>query len=196
MTGLISALSDPTDPTDTAAWDDVLDLYDLAVDGKYALDDSSVRVLTNPETWRFCRKLQVATSGRLLRDLLPDGRFRMSANMPDTASGIATVLTHLSGPGRGFTQAIWRGIRLIRDPYTKSAEDQIALTTTIYVGQDMVDSARYARRETQTDDIMARIVNETQYRAASDGGLGTLVGPLVLYGENRSEHRTRTGADA
>ncbi len=30
---------------------------------------------------------------------------------------------------------------------------------------------------------MARIVNETQYRAAADGGLGTLVGPLVRFGE-------------
>ena len=30
---------------------------------------------------------------------------------------------------------------------------------------------------------MRKIVSETQYRAASDGGLGTLVGPLVLFGE-------------
>ncbi len=147
LVGIIGGLTDPTDPGDTVAWDDVLDLYDLAVDGKFALDASSVRALVNPESWRFCRKLQVATSGQLLRDLLPDGRFRMSAAMPDTASGIATVLTYLSGPGRGFTQAVWRGVRLIRDVYTKSAEDQTAVTATIYLGQDMVDTARYARRE-------------------------------------------------
>ena len=147
LTGIVGALTNPTDPTDTATWTDYLDAYDNAVDGKYAMDDSAVRLLVNTDTWKQARGLQIATSGELLRDRLPQGRFRVSANMPATASMIATALAYTAGPGRGFTQAVWRGIRLIRDPYTKSSEDQTAITATMYVGQDMVDAARYRRLE-------------------------------------------------
>ena len=147
LTGIVGALTNPTDPTDTAIWSDYLDAYDDAVDGKYAMDDSMVRLLVNVDTWKQARGLQIPTSGELLRDRLPQGRFRVSANMPATASDIATALAYADGPGRGFTQAVWRGIRLIRDPYTKSSEDQTAITATMYIGQDMVDAARYSRLE-------------------------------------------------
>ncbi len=147
LTGIIGGLNNPTDPTGLATWSDYISAYDDAVDGKVAMDDSAVRLLVNVDTWKQARGLQIATSGDLLRDRLPQGRFRVSANMPDTASTIATALAYAAGPGRGFTQAVWRGIRLIRDPYTKSSEDQTAITATMYVGQDMVDATRYRRLE-------------------------------------------------
>ena len=75
--GLISGLTDPTDPTAVFAWDDVLGAYDDAVDGKHAADDGMVRMLVNAETYRNARKLVVGSNtGRLLRDLLPPGRFQ------------------------------------------------------------------------------------------------------------------------
>ena len=156
LVGIISGLTNPTNPSDAAVWTDFLDAYDDAVDGKVAMDDAAIRLLVNADTWKYARKLQIATSGDLLRDRLPAGRFRVSANMPPTpASGetdatIATALAYAAGPGRGFTQAVWRGIRLIRDPYTSSNEDRTAVTATIYVGQDMVDAARYTRLEFKT----------------------------------------------
>ena len=151
LVGLISGLADPTDPGAVSTWTDFLDAYDDAVDGKVAMDDSAVRMLVNQNTWKFARGLQIATSGELLRDRLPAGRFRVSANMPATPnSNIATALAYAAGPGRGFTQAVWRGVRLIRDPYTASAEDRTSVTATIYVGQDLVDASRYTRLEFQT----------------------------------------------
>ena len=147
LTGIVNALADPTNPTEVATWTDYLDAYDDAVDGKTAMDDSAVRMLVNQATWKQARGLQIATSGELLRDRLPQGRFRVSANMPPTASDIATALAYAAGPGRGFVQAVWRGIRLIRDPFTNSADDRTAVTATLYVGQDMVDAARYTRLE-------------------------------------------------
>ena len=149
LTGIINALNDPTNPTAVAVWTDYLDAYDDAVDGKVAMDDSAVRLLVNQATWKQARGLQIATSGELLRDRLPAGRFRVSANMPPTASDIATALAYAAGPGRGFVQAVWRGIRLIRDPFTNSADDRTAVTATLYVGQDMVDASRYRRLEFQ-----------------------------------------------
>ena len=155
LTGIISGLTDPTNPTAISDWEDFLDAYDDAVDGKYAMDDSAIRMLVNADTWKFARGLQIATSGDLLRDRLPAGRFRVSANMPPTPTSggndtIATALSYAAGPGRGFTQAIWRGVRLIRDVYTKSSEDQTSVTATMYVGQDLVDAARYRRVEFKT----------------------------------------------
>ena len=152
VVGIIGGLVNPTTPTAIADWEDFLGAYDNAVDGRVAMDDSAVRLLVNVDTWKFARKLQIATSGDLLRDRLPVGRFRVSSNMPPTPDSgaddnIATALTHAAGPGRGFTQAIWRGVRLIRDVYTKSSEDQTAVTAVVYVGQDLIDAARYGRIE-------------------------------------------------
>ena len=155
LSGVISALPNPTNPGAIATWVDFLDAYDDAVDGKIAMDADAIRMLVNANTWKFARGLQIDTSGGLLRDRLPSGRFRVSANMPPTPTSggndnVATALAYAAGPGRGFTQAVWRGIRLVRDIYTNSSEDQTSVTATMYVGQDMVDAARYRRLEFQT----------------------------------------------
>ena len=155
LVGVINALTNPTNPTAVSSWGDFLDAYDDAVDGRYAMDAEMVRMLVNSNTWKFARGLQIDTSGALLRDRLPAGRFRVSANMPPTPNSgsdenVATALAYAAGPGRGFTQAIWRGVRLVRDIYTNSSEDQTSVTATMYCGQDMVDAARYRRLEFQT----------------------------------------------
>ena len=153
LAGVISVLTNPTDPTAVATAIDILDGFDDAVDGKVAMDDTAVRMLVNANLWKYARQLELNTNGNggLLRDRLPAGRFRVSANMPPTPNtNFATALTYAAGPGRGFTQAIWRGVRVIRDPYTASAEDRTAVTVSMYVGQDMVDAMRYKRLEYQT----------------------------------------------
>ena len=155
LVGVISALPDPTNPGAVGVWTDFLDAYDDAVDGKIAMDADAIRMLVNANTWKYARGLQIATSGDLLRDRLPSGRFRVSANMPPTPTtgadaNVATALAYAAGPGRGFTQAIWRGVRLVRDIYTNSSEDQTSVTATMYCGQDMVDPVRYRRLEFQT----------------------------------------------
>ena len=65
VAGVISSLTDPDNPTDAATWSDYVTAYDGAVDGKYAITDAEVRLLVNPQTWRHCMGLQVATSGDL-----------------------------------------------------------------------------------------------------------------------------------
>ena len=161
LTGIISALANAANPGALATWMDYLDAFDDSVDGIYALDDTMVRLLVNSDTWKHARSLTIGTdaNGGLLRDRLPSGRFRVSANMPATPDSgnddnVATALAYTAGMpglvmGRGFTQAIWRGVRLTRDIYTNSNEDQTAVTATIYVGQDMVNAGRYRRLEFQ-----------------------------------------------
>ena len=66
MEGIISALTNPTDPTDLAAWGDYLGAFDGAVDGRYAMNAEQVRLLVNAETWRQAMALVVpnAQGGR------------------------------------------------------------------------------------------------------------------------------------
>ena len=150
VTGLVNTLTDPTDPTTVATWTDFLNLYTDRVDGMYSQDGSNVRVLVNPATFKAAYKLQIATSGELLRDRLPAGRFRASANMPDsTNANIAKVLTYAAGR-RGFVQPVWRGVTLIRDPYTNAEKGQIALTVVMLTGAVMVDSDVYHLAEVKT----------------------------------------------
>ena len=149
LIGIISALPDPTDPPAASTWVDVLDAYDN-IDGIAATDDSNVRMLVNLESWRFIRGLQIDTSGSLLRDRLPQGRFRASANMPAGTGDIHTALTYAAGEGRGFIQPVWRGVALIRDPYTESSEDRVSVTARVYTAQDLITTTRYKRIEYRT----------------------------------------------
>ena len=149
LIGIISALPDPTDPTAASTWTDVLDAYDN-IDGIAATDDSNVRMLVNLESWRYIRGLQIDTSGSLLRDRLPAGRFRASANMPAGVSDISTALTYAAGEGRGFIQPVWRGVALIRDPYSESSEDRVSVTARVYTAQDLITDTRYKRLEYRT----------------------------------------------
>lgn len=150
LVGIISALSDPTNPTAASTWVDVLNGYDDAVDGLASTDDSNIRMLVNLESWRYIRGLQIDTSGSLLRDRLPAGRFRASANMPAGVSDIHTALTYAAGEGRGFIQPVWRGVALIRDPYTESSEDRVSVTARVYTAQDLITTTRYKRLEYRT----------------------------------------------
>ena len=150
VTGLVNTLTDPTNPSTVATWTDFLDLYTDRVDGMYSQDGGNVRVLVNPATFKAAYKLQIATSGELLRDRLPSGRFRASANMPaSTNANIAKVLAFAAGR-RGFVQPVWRGVTLIRDPYSNAAKGQIALTVVMLTGAVMVDSKPYHLAEVKT----------------------------------------------
>ena len=145
--GIISALANPTNPTAIATWTDYLSLYPAQVDGKVSMDGSNVRLLVNTDAYKHAAGLQIATSGELLRRELPSGRFRASANMPATASEIATILSYTASARTGYVQPVWRGITLIRDVYTQAASGQVALTAIMLTGAAMVDASQFGRHE-------------------------------------------------
>ena len=151
--GIISSQTNPTNPSDTAEWDDYLLLYDGAVDGKYAVDDRQVRLLVEPEVWRHAMSLTAGTSGRagLLRDIIDRSRFRASANIDSTTgAGIHSVIRYASGASaraRGFISPVWRGVQMIVDPYTLAKKGQKLITAIMMVGFAMVDDAAYTLAE-------------------------------------------------
>ena len=81
--GIISSLSNPTNPTAVADWKAYLQAFDNSVDGKYAISDTEIRLLANVATWKHAQNLEAGTQGKsdILRDRLPMDRFRASANV-------------------------------------------------------------------------------------------------------------------
>ena len=146
--GLISQLTLPTltPGSGVATWSDYSGVYSSRVDGKYSTDGSNVRLMLNPETFRHLSLLQINTSGDLLTEVLPAGRFRASANMPETpaADHIATGITYAAGARRGFVQPVWRALTVIRDPYSNAESGQVALTAVVLTGAAMVNASPYA----------------------------------------------------
>ena len=114
------------------------------------MTSGDVRMLVNPDTYKQAMGLKVGTGGAavLFRDQLPAGRFRVSANMPATASTIATALTYAAGaPGRGFYMPTWAGLEVVVDRFTGAKAGRRLLTVIMVLGWDMVDSAPYKRLE-------------------------------------------------
>lgn len=150
--GILSALTDPTAASAVATWSTYLAAFTERVDGKYSQDGSNVRVLVNPVTFQHAWDLPAGTDGRagLLRDVLPAGRFRTSANMPASVTNVAAAIAFASGNGVGFVAPVWRGISAIRDPYTNASEGQIALTLQMLVGGKMVRDDMYAQLSFKT----------------------------------------------
>ena len=106
-------------------------------------------MLVNAEAYRHAMGLLDSTGNIILRDRLPQSRFRVSANMPATASTIATVLTFAAGAGvRGAVSPIWGGgVQLIPDPYSKAKSGETVLTAVLLTSFAMADPGAYGRHE-------------------------------------------------
>ena len=150
--GIISKLPNPSNPSSVFTWDDVLGAFDAHVDGQHAADDSSVRMLVNADTYRKARELVVGSNtGRLLRDLPPGARFRVSAAMPATTTTIATYLTFAAAsPVRGMICPQWAGVQLINDIYSRAKAGQRILTAILIAGFQMGDTGAHKRGEFKT----------------------------------------------
>ena len=142
--GIINQLTAPTDPSIISTWTDYVLAYSDRVDCKYSADGSNVRLLVHPDAYKLAALLQVNVSGELVLNTLPRGRFRASANMPASVSDVSRAITYAAGPRRGYVQPVWRALTAIRDPYTKAAEGQVALTVVMLTGVAMVDAGPYA----------------------------------------------------
>lgn len=146
ITGLLDSLTDPTDPTGQATALTYINAYTESVDGKYADSSEGVRLLVNPACYKHAHGLQFETSGDLLRDRLMRDRFRASANMPAVASKFAQSIVYASSApsqARGLIAAVWRGMMLIEDPYTKAKAGQRIITAVEYVNFVAADLSAY-----------------------------------------------------
>lgn len=141
--GLIADLTSPDNPAAVAGWTDYYSVYSGRVDGKLSMDGSNVRLLVAPDVYKQAAGLQIATSGDLLIDRLPAGRFKASANVPSASGKIGTGVSYASGY-TGLYQPVWRQAQVIRDQLTGAAEGQINVTIVMLSGLVLVDKTPYS----------------------------------------------------
>ena len=128
---------------ETSTWLDYLNMYPAHVGGKVSDDGSNVRALVNVATFQKAYSIQIPTSGEMLMDRLPAGRFKASANMPLKNGELAYALTYAETSRTTYVQPVWRGIQLIRDVYTEAAKGQVSLTAIMLTGAAMVNKSHH-----------------------------------------------------
>lgn len=141
--GLLADLTAVDDPNAVATWTDFYSVYSGRVDGKLSMDGANVRLLVAPDVFKKAAGLQVATSGDLLIDRLPAGRFKASANVPGAGNDkIGTGVSFASG-NTGLYQPVWRQAQIIRDNLTGAAEGVTNVTIIMLANLVLVDKTPY-----------------------------------------------------
>ncbi len=134
VSGLFQELTDPTNPSAEATYDDYRTTATAELDGKMARTESDIRILMGLSTWKHAR-------GKTNTDKQLDAIEAMtrlgasvqnSARIPDVASKRQDAILTFE-PGAAVAP-IWQGITMIRDPYTNAAKAQVALTAHMLFG--------------------------------------------------------------
>lgn len=132
VTGFFSELPAVDDPGNATAYADYVSVFGDSVDGlnAYALGD--LRSVVGAETFRnMLASYRTATSDVPALEFLRArvGGISVSSRIPAAASNVQTnILALTSYPGRNAVAPVWRGIELIRDPYTLAGKGQVRLT--------------------------------------------------------------------
>ena len=132
VTGFLSRLTAPSDPDKATEYQHFLSMLGSGVDGLHATTEMQVKMLLGTESYAYAvgvvrsGVLQHATQG--LREIA--GGLMSTTYLPAAASKVQGALLHagddmMRGDSIG---AVWPSIELIRDPYTKAADGQVALT--------------------------------------------------------------------
>ena len=132
VSGLLKRLTAPTAPSDTVTGLDLIGAFSDAVDGKLAVSANEVRMLVGVETYRVAGRLQLTSSGQLVRRVLETespGRFRASSRIAVPTSDIQHAIAYRFSrdPGNAYMPT-WGGVQIVRDPYTESSAGRVALT--------------------------------------------------------------------
>ena len=132
VSGLLSALTAPSDPSDVFTWVDAVKSVAAQVDGKYAASPAQVRMLADSQLYRelavsLHATASVSAASRYIESI--SGGIRVSANLPAPTASPANIATALISRTAqvGAVAPVWEGLRLTRDPYTEAATGRVVL---------------------------------------------------------------------
>ena len=143
------ALSAPTaaaSETDNAGY---VNAITDRVDGRYAVDASTVRMLVGSKTYgHMASKWLASTDTSALSQVRAmSGGVRVSAHVPAVAAKKQEAL--LIRGGGSAVAPMWPVLSMIRDPYSGAAKGEISLTVVALYGFKIVRAAGYARHQFQ-----------------------------------------------
>ncbi|MYF31275.1 MAG: hypothetical protein F4169_20950 [Gammaproteobacteria bacterium] len=141
-------IGDVTDPTAVATYADYRSSVTDQVDGQYAADGGSIRVLLGADTYQHADSLYrgTATDESALEVMMRlAGGLRVSAHVPAVAS---TIQQGIAARALGAMHAVcplWEGVRIIYDPYTKSENGLERLVAVMLYGVDVLRASGFTR---------------------------------------------------
>lgn len=152
--GFLDTLAAPAPAgAEVAAVDDFLASVAGGVDGVWAAMSSQVRLLVGPDTYRLAAGKVVSGTDSTAASVVAreSGGFMASALLPGVANHVQEGIRFSDGRmERTAVLATWAGVTLLRDPYTRAAEGEVALTATAFVDFAVLRSAPYSRVQFRT----------------------------------------------
>ena len=137
--GILNRLTNPTAPDTVVTWDAFVDAVVDGVDGKYARDMSDVTMLLGVQSYRLAAKMTARGDSTTPPPALPSpvlnflsreyrANVHSSGQIPamDATSKIQSAI-RVGEMAKQYGVAPQWGIEVLRDPYTKAAEGQVAL---------------------------------------------------------------------
>ena len=146
VNGLINQLTNPTDPTTVATFDDFVASFVDQVDGLWAMTGKDVAIVTNPDAWKLSAKtfrdIATADLGDMAFSDYAMGHFGgwwCNSRMPATASTIARGIVYRKGkPGlRTASHPTW-GSMSVTDIYSDAESGQTHFTLAVLVGDKVL----------------------------------------------------------
>lgn len=157
VSGFFNELPAPTDPTAVTAWADYYKSFSDKIDGINAYMIGDVIALLGSETFSYAETLfRTGATDNGPRESAADyvrmrlGSYTVSSRIPAAASDIQTnILALTSYPGENAVCPIWRGVSLLRDPYTNSQADRTVLSVTAYWNFKIIRETGYGLWKTK-----------------------------------------------
>lgn len=136
VSGFLSELTAPADPGAATTWNEWLKAHTDQVDGLNAYMLSDLICTIGKESFTYLETLfrtgaqdngPRASAQEYVMSRIGGGM--VSSRIPDPASNIQLgLIAKTSYPGRNAVAPIWRALELIRDPYTRASQGEVALT--------------------------------------------------------------------
>ena len=137
VNGFLSELPAVTDPTAVTTWKQHLAAYTDLVDGLNAYGLEDLRCVMGQDSFTYLSSLfsvgdnaPRVTALEYVKERI--GMSMVSSRIPEADGDIQTnLIAKTSYPGRNAVAPIWKGMEFIRDPYSKAAEGEVALTVVM-----------------------------------------------------------------
>ena len=136
VNGFISELPSVTNPTAVTNHANYLSTFTGKVDGLNAYNLTDLRSVVGASSFQHMQGTyrNNQTDLPVYEELTARvGGLSVSSRIPAPASNIQTnIMALTSYPGRNAVAPVWRGMEVIRDPYSNAAEGQVRLTAIMF----------------------------------------------------------------
>ena len=142
VSGFVTELTDPDNPTAVAAFADYASARAQQVDGKYAQSEDDVRILVGAATYAHAAGIYQSGSGvSAISRMNP----RVSPHIPAASSDIQKAIASRS-MGRAVAP-MWPSIALIRDVSSGASKGEIRITAIALWNFKVLDESGFAQLE-------------------------------------------------